>query len=109
MLYVVRTWCAVFLDTNLKMHNCQNSNVKHFVELDEMIALNMKRVDNDGVGLTMWQCMLCQKTNRDKTIMKHHVEIHFPQFTHPCVDCGNAYKTRRTLKLHVCSRRSSKF
>jgi len=77
-------------------------------ELDEMIAKSMEKVMTDDGMNYVWQCLQCGKCNKDKSIVKHHVETHFPGYTHQCHICQNFMKTRKSLKMHMIREHSGR-
>ena len=72
-----------------------------FSELDALIAKSMSQVYHSEWGKgAMWKCDVCSRTNKDKSIIKHHVETHF-HFQQTCPYCGQQMKTRKSLKMHI--------
>jgi len=77
-------------------------------DLDEQIAKNMdKFLLEDGRNYA-WQCLLCGRNNKDKSIVKHHVETHFPGYAQQCPYCQNMMKTRKSLKMHIIREHSGR-
>jgi len=70
-------------------------------DLDELIAKNMEKYYLEDNRTCAWQCLLCGKNNKDKSIVKHHVETHFPGYAQQCPYCQNMMKTRKSLKMHI--------
>ena len=69
-------------------------------ELEEEIAKRMKMIVDEH-SLKRYECMVCQKKQKEKTKMKMHVETHLEGFSHKCKFCGMVKKTTRALQLHV--------
>jgi len=73
---------------------------KRLSNLEEEIDKRMTRlVGEHGEGV-MYSCQVCQRTYKDKTKMKHHIETHLDSFQ-ICPICSQQCKTRRTLKTHI--------
>ena len=53
---------------------------------------------NTGHG---WSCLGCGKKNPRKQYMMKHVEVHIEGFSHICDHCGNKFKTRSSLQVHL--------
>merc|ERR1719481_747636 len=74
----------------------QDGNSK---ELDDLIAQSMSLfVDNSGSRV--WNCDLCNKTNKDKSYIRRHMEIHM-QVQHQCPHCDKQVQTREALRKHI--------
>ena len=78
---------------------CLNFTPKLFTELDDLIAKSMSLIV-DSNGFRVWNCDLCQKTNKDKTYIRRHMEIHL-EFQHQCPHCEKQVQTREALRKHV--------
>ena len=75
-------------------------SAKRLSNLEEEIDKRMTRlVGEHGEGV-MYSCQVCQRTYKDKTKMKHHIETHLDSFQ-ICPICSQQCKTRRTLKTHI--------
>jgi len=69
-------------------------------ELDSLISESMSKSLVEGVAL--WMCHLCERSSKDKSIIRHHVETHFPG-RNVCPLCGQPSKTRKALKMHIAT------
>jgi len=83
------------------LDSVHKKNLTIFLDLDELIAKNMDKYYLEDNRTCAWQCLLCGKNNKDKSIVKHHVETHFPGYTQQCPYCQNMMKTRKSLKMHI--------
>merc|ERR1712179_655917 len=54
-------------------------------ELDTLISQSMSKSTVEGVAL--WMCHLCERSSKDKSIIRHHVETHYPG-RNVCPLCG---------------------
>jgi len=70
-------------------------------DLDEQIAKNMDKFLLEDGRTFAWQCLMCGRNNKDKSIVKHHVETHFPGYSQQCPYCNNIMRTRKSLKMHI--------
>jgi len=68
-------------------------------ELDAMIIESMSLVTGDFGKL--WQCNICQMSNKDKTRIRRHMEKHFPGFHQICSICNRVFKSREALRVHT--------
>ena len=81
-------------------HVIDLDSAKRLSNLEEEIDKRMTRlVGEHGEGV-MYSCQVCQRTYKDKTKMKHHIETHLDSFQ-ICPICSQQCKTRRTLKTHI--------
>jgi len=72
---------------------------KSLEQLAREISEKIERLpDNDG--LQMWKCTVCGKVGK-KFKLKTHVEIHLEGYSHKCLHCGKAHKTRSALSGHM--------
>ena len=78
------------------------------LDLDEQIAKNMDKLLSEDGRTYAWQCLLCGRNNKDKSIVKHHVETHFPGYAQQCPHCQNMMKTRKSLKMHIIREHSGR-
>ena len=69
-------------------------------DLDVLIAQSMMTVVDD-FGNRVWKCEVCNRTNKDKTNIKKHVETHFQGFEHHCPICGKQSKSREAMRKHM--------
>jgi len=69
-------------------------------DLDVLISESMSRTVIQGAAL--WKCHLCERSSKDKSIMRHHIETHFPG-ENICPHCGQASKTRKSLRMHMAN------
>ena len=67
-------------------------------DLDGLISESMSRTMVEGVAL--WMCHLCERSSKDKSIIRHHIETHFPG-RNECPYCGQPSKTRKSLRMHI--------
>ena len=52
-----------------------------------------------------FRCNTCGKLHKKKKLIINHIEtIHIEGGSHSCIQCGNTYKTRISLKNHSCSK-----
>ena len=55
---------------------------------------------------TMWTCLACGKTVKDKSKLMIHVEAnHIEGFSHPCKNCEKVLSSRNSLLSHVTRKR----
>jgi len=82
--------------------NSSSSQVLNYfnLELDSLISESMSKSLVEGVAL--WMCHLCERSSKDKSIIRHHVETHFPG-RNVCPLCGQPSKTRKALKMHIAT------
>lgn len=69
----------------------------YFSDLDTMISECMSK-DSGG---NVWVCHVCQKSNKDKSRIRSHVETHFDGYSHVCTVCGRSSKSREALRKHM--------
>jgi len=81
--------------------------VKKISNLEQEIDKRMTRIVGDQGEGVMYSCQVCQRTNKDKTKMKHHIETHLDSFQ-VCPICSQQCKTRRTLKTHIARTHGSR-
>ena len=68
-------------------------------ELDRQILTMMRKLEK----LEGWECVICGHRSAKKNDVTRHVEakhLIFPGFT--CSNCQQVYKTRNTLRKHIC-------
>lgn len=70
-----------------------------FSDLDALIEQSMCFYVDD-YGTKLWKCNICNKTNKDKTSIRRHMEQHFEGFQHNCLNCDFVGKTREALRRH---------
>jgi len=68
-------------------------------ELDAMIAQSMSQVVDEN-GSRLWNCNLCNRTNKDKTDIRRHMEKHF-KVKHSCPHCEKQASSREALRVHI--------
>jgi len=67
-------------------------------EIEDIVLESMSSVSTErGV---LWQCNYCGKQDKDKSMMKRHVESHF-SFKQTCPYCHRMYKSRPSLQAHI--------
>jgi len=76
------------------------------LDLDEKIERNMNRIVGENGEGVFYSCGVCQRTYKDKTKMKHHIETHLDSYQ-ICPICHQHCKTRRTLKTHMARAHSN--
>ena len=74
-------------------------------DLDVLISESMSRTVEEGVAL--WRCHLCDRSSKNKFIMRHHIETNFPQ-ENARHYCGQALQTRKGLRMHIVSHHGSR-
>ena len=72
---------------------------KSLDQLDREISERIEKV-SDVDGLAMWKCTECGKVGK-RFKLKSHVEIHLEGYSHRCVHCGKAHRTRSALSGHI--------
>jgi len=77
----------------------QDGNSK---DLEYLVLGSLKSVTGAGRG-TLWQCTHCGKEDKDKSMLKRHIESHF-HFKHSCPYCGKEYKSRPSLQCHISTK-----
>jgi len=75
----------------------QDGNSK---DLDMLIAQSMSLIIDD-TGSRVWNCDICNRSNRDKANTRIHVETHFPGFDHRCPHCDKPAPSREALRKHI--------
>merc|ERR1712192_42099 len=66
---------------------------------------SMSRTVEEGVAL--WKCHLCERSSKDKSIMRHHIETHFPDLDGLIAQSMRAVVDdfgSRVWKCEVCSK-----
>merc|ERR1712129_203347 len=58
-------------------------------DLDNQINSMLDKVEG------AWACTKCGKRNTNKTKIRMHIE------SHPCGRCGNTFKSRNSLNVHI--------
>lgn len=51
-----------------------------------------------------YYCAVCNNTYSNQLAMKNHLRIHFSVKKHCCQDCGKAFRGKKQLLNHTCSR-----
>jgi len=74
-------------------------------DLDVLISQSMSKAVEHGVAV--WRCHLCERSSKDKSIMRHHIETHYPG-QNVCQYCGQASKTRKSLRMHIANHHSAR-
>ena len=72
------------------------------LEIEDLVLESMTSLAGAGKG-NLWQCNHCGKEDKDKSMMKRHVESHF-SFKHSCPYCGKEYKSRPSLQSHISTK-----
>jgi len=71
-------------------------------DLESLVLESLTNLSGGGRG-TLWQCNHCGKEDKDKSMLKRHVESHF-HFKHSCPYCGKEYKSRPSLQCHISTK-----
>ena len=67
--------------------------------LDEMVdTLVIRTKTKLGVS---YECRVCNKTLKEKNLIRRHAETHIKGFSHMCDYCGKFYKNRASLRVHM--------
>ena len=45
-------------------------------------------------------CKICNKSSRNKTHIREHIEVHIDGLTFDCNICGSTKSTRKALRMH---------
>ena len=62
------------------------------------MGMMVQRSSPNGV---MWECAVCLKVMKRKSMMVEHVEaFHVQGFTHACSVCFKTFKSRASLRSH---------
>jgi len=69
-------------------------------DLDMLIAQSMSLIFDES-GTRVWNCDICNRSNRDKANTRIHVETHFPGFEHQCPHCEKQAPSREALRKHI--------
>jgi len=69
-------------------------------DLDMLIAQSMSLIIDES-GTRVWNCDICNRSNRDKANTRIHVETHFPGFEHQCPHCEKQAPSREALRKHI--------
>ena len=48
----------------------------------------------------VWKCNVCGKTDRKKSNITSHTEVHVEGAAHICTYCGKTFKTKNSLRVH---------
>eukprot|EP00092_Neocalanus_flemingeri_P109119 GFUD01140209.1.p1 GENE.GFUD01140209.1~~GFUD01140209.1.p1 ORF type:complete len:220 (+),score=33.32 GFUD01140209.1:69-662(+) len=48
----------------------------------------------------VWKCTVCGKTDRKKSNITEHTEVHLEGAAHFCSYCGKTFKTKNSLRVH---------
>ena len=76
-----------------------NYNLICFAELEDLVSQSMSQVV-DETGQRLWNCDLCNKTNKEKYKVRRHMETHL-KLHHPCPHCDKQPPNREALRLHI--------
>jgi len=68
-------------------------------DLDELIAKSMSLIV-DETGSRVWTCHLCNRTNKHKSDIRRHMEIHL-EIQNQCPHCDKQVQTREALRKHI--------
>ena len=90
-----------FLITVFTNHTTSKFKVLIISALDLAISNSMALVYDEVAGVKVWQCLHCNKTNKDKSAIHRHMESHLDGQSHSCGVCYKTYKTRFSLKVHM--------
>jgi len=67
----------------------------------EDLVLECMTYQGGVTGGALWQCEQCGKQDRDKSMMKRHIESRHFSFQQTCPYCGRTYKSRPSLQAHI--------
>ena len=81
--------------SNLKDTKSPVSMRDGFEDLDIKINSMLEKVEGG------WGCTKCGKRNTNKTKIRMHIESHITHIIHPCGRCGNTFKSRNSLNVHI--------
>merc|ERR1712179_523175 len=68
-------------------------------DLDMLIAQSMSLIIDES-GTRVWNCDICNRSNRDKANTRIHMEVHL-QVQHQCPHCDKQVQTREALRKHI--------
>ena len=71
----------------------QNSEINE--KFEELVVK-----DEGGVG-GRWKCTVCEKSMRDKTDMKRHLETHLSGLSYDCQYCGKIFRSVNARRQHI--------
>ena len=54
----------------------------------------------------LWRCKVCEKTDKQKSNIRQHAEIHIEGVVHTCHICSKSFQTRRSLHDHMSFKHS---
>ena len=74
-----------------------NTLVNQLSSIDDVKAAVDELLERDG---ELWICKTCEKSSRDKSNMKKHVEIHIEGLSFECQLCGQTFRSRDILSNH---------
>ena len=74
-----------------------NTLVNQLSSIDDVKAAVDELLERDG---ELWICKTCEKSSRDKSNMKKHVEIHIEGLSFGCQLCGQTFRSRIKLNNH---------
>ena len=84
-------------DINLEAPPHDDTNKEKI--LDEMVdTLVIRTKTKLGVS---YECRVCNKTLKEKNLIRRHAETHIKGFSHMCDYCGKFYKNRASLRVHM--------
>ena len=55
----------------------------------------------------LYHCTECQKTFKDKAMMRRHIETHMTGLSYDCHLCGQHFRSRNSLNSHIYHKRFS--
>ena len=67
--------------------------------LDDLIAKSMSLIEDEH-GSRVWTCHLCNRTNKHKSDIRRHMEIHL-EVQNQCPHCEKQVQTREALRKHI--------
>jgi len=67
--------------------------------LDDLIAKSMSLIVDES-GSRVWTCHLCNRTNKHKSDIRRHMEIHL-EIQNQCPHCEKQVQTREALRKHI--------
>ena len=89
---------------NTRVEESCNAKPEIYVSMDHIYDTIKKKneVDDELIVFRegLWQCKLCDRTDKKKSIMKCHLQVHSSSASHCCSYCGKTFKNKNSLKMH---------
>ena len=81
-----------------------NDKTEVYVSMDHIYDTIKKKDEDDDELIILreglWQCKLCDKSDKKKTTMKCHLQVHSSSASHSCSYCAKTFKNKNSLKIH---------